>query len=68
MKETADGGALTCGREQNADSLAEDGKNIEIKRMIKENMMKRNGEMGAFLWEKRFPSAYSMCWRCLWQT
>ena len=45
MKETADGGALTCGREQNADSLAEDGKNIEIKRMIKENIMKSNAEI-----------------------
>ena len=45
MKETADGGSLTCGREQNADSLAEDGKNIEIKRMIKENIMKSNAEI-----------------------
>ena len=45
MKETADGGALTCGREQNAGSLAEDGKNIEIKRMIKENIMKSNAEI-----------------------
>ena len=45
MKETADGGALTCGREQNADNLAEDGKNIEIKRMIKENIMKSNAEI-----------------------
>ena len=58
MKETADGALCFDDRGRNADSSADDGKNIEIRKILRENVKRKD-------FRKYFENVFNMNYKIM---